>query len=250
MRATLAYTFILLALAAAAEKHPLERYRQIIERQMFGPLPDDFDPAKMPSEVAKTSQRGAKELTKEQEELKKAVHFSVLNVRQTGEIEVGFSDLAEKDAPKHYFLKVGESQDGWKVESADKDSATVTLEKDGVVLELSLGDNSAKGGGSAKKADPAVASAGARRTTTTLFGTAKERRLRQQEEQRAKDEQARKAEMEAEREKMRADFQTALANVKRELEEKAAEKAEERKAEQQRLEEEQQASANEENNSQ
>lgn len=244
MRATLAYTFILLALAAAAEKQPLERYQTIIDRQMFGPLPSDFDPAKMPSEVAKTSQKGAKELSKEQEELKKAVHFSVLNRRQTGEIEVGFSDLAEKDAPKHYFLKVGESQDGWKVESADVDSATVTLEKDGVVLDLTLGDNSAKGGGSSKKSDSSAAGAGARRAT--LFGTAKERRRRQQEEQRAKDEQTRKAEMEAEREKMRADFQTALANVKRELEEKA----EERKAEQQRLEQEQQARGNEENDSQ
>lgn len=240
----LVHIFLFFALAAAAEKQPLERYMSIIDRQMFGPLPQGFDPAKMPSEVAKTNQKEAKELTREQEELKKAVHFSVLNVRQTGEIEVGFSDLSEKDSPKHYFLKVGDSQDGWKVENADVESATATLEKDGVVLELSLGDNSAKGGVAAKKTDAAAAGAGLRRPGNALFGTARERRLRQQEEQRAQEEQRRKAEREereAEREKFKQEFQAALDNVKRDLE---------ARAEQKKAEEAQQAKTNEENDTQ
>ena len=233
MRATLVHISMLLALAAFAEKQPFDRYQSIIDRQMFGPLPQGFDPAKMPSEVAKTGQKEQKELTKEQEELKRAVHFSVINRRQTGEVEVGFSDLSNKDSPVHYFLKVGESQNGWKVESADIDTATVTLEKDGVVLELSLGDNSAKGGGTAKKADAVPAGGVARRTAGTLFGTARERRLRQaeeQREQRAQEEERRKAEREAEREAFKQEFQTALANMKRDIEEKA----EQRKAEEER----------------
>lgn len=230
MRKTLVYISILFALAAFAEKQPFERYQSILDRQMFGPLPQGFDPAKMPSEVAKNGPNGQKELTKEQEELKKAVHFSVLNVRQTGEVEVGFSDLSDKDSPVHYFLKVGESQNGWKVESADVDTATATIEKDGVILELSLGDNSAKGGGAAKKTDSPAAGLGSRRTAGSLFGTARERRLRQAEEQRAQDEQRRKAEREADREAFKQEFQAALANVKRDLEEKA----EQRKAEEER----------------
>jgi len=246
MRATLFHIFVFLALAAFAEKQPLDRYMSIIDRQMFGPLPKGFDPAKMPSEVAKTSQKEMKELTKEQEELKKAVHFSVLNVRQTGEVEVGFSDLSQKDAPKHYFLKVGDSQDGWKVESADVESATATLEKDGVVLELSLGDNSAKGGGSAKKSEATASTSGTglRRPANALFGTARERRLRQQEERRAQEEQRLKAEREereAEREKFKQEFQAALDNVKRDLE---------ARAEQKKAEEAQQAKTDEENDTQ
>ena len=230
MRATLVHISIFLALAAFAEKQPFERYQSIIDRQMFGPLPKGFDPAKMPSEVAKSGSDEQKELTKEQEELKKAVHFSVLNVRQTGEVEVGFSDLSDKESPVHYFLKVGESQNGWKVESADVETATATLEKDGVVLELSLGENSTKGGGAAKKADSATAGSAAKRTAGTLFGTARERRIRQAEEQRAQEEQRRKAEREADREAFKQEFQEALANVKRDLEEKA----EQRKAEEER----------------
>ena len=229
MRKTLVYISILFALAASAEKQPFERYQSILDRQMFGPLPQGFDPAKMPSEVAKNGPNGQKELTKEQEELKKAVHFSVLNVRQTGEVEVGFSDLSDKESPVHYFLKVGESQNGWKVESADVDTATATLEKDGVVLELSLGENSTKAG-TAKKSDAATPASGQRRTVGALFGTARERRRRQAEEQRAQEEQRRRAEREADREAFKQEFQAALANVKRDLEEKA----EQRKAEEER----------------
>ena len=229
MRKTLAYISILFALAAFAEKQPFERYQSILDRQMFGPLPQGFDPAKLPSEVAKNGANGQKELTKEQEELKKAVQFSVLNVRQTGEVEVGFSDLSDKESPVHYFLKVGESQNGWKVESADVETATATIEKDGVVLELSLGDNFAKGSTS-KKADSATAGGGMRRSPASLFGTARERRMRQAEEMRAQEEQRRKAEREADREAFKQEFQAALANVKRDLEEKA----EQRKAEEER----------------
>ena len=79
------------ALAAAAERQPLERYQSIIDRQMFGALPNDFDPSKLPSEVQKSS-RSEKELTAEQEKLRSAIHFSVINVRSDGRVEVGFTD--------------------------------------------------------------------------------------------------------------------------------------------------------------
>ena len=249
MRATLVHISVFLALAAFAEKQPLDRYQSIIDRQMFGPLPRDFDPDKMPSEVAKSGLREQKELTKEQEELKKAVHFSVLNVRQSGEVEVGSSDLSDKESPTHYFLKVGESQNGWKVESADVDAATATLVKDGVVLELSLGDNSAKGGGTAKKAEPGVGGANPRRNI--LFETARQRRTRQTEENLAqveklrKEREAEKAEREAERAEMMQSLQALRDDIKRAREEKS----EPRKPEEDgaKAGEEQQTKADEEN---
>jgi hypothetical protein len=49
--------------AAFAEKQPIERYQSIIDRQMFGPLPPGFDPAKSPNDVQKSSSRNEEELT-------------------------------------------------------------------------------------------------------------------------------------------------------------------------------------------
>ena len=42
------------AALVAAERQPISRYQSIIDRQMFGALPPDFDPTKMPSEVQRT----------------------------------------------------------------------------------------------------------------------------------------------------------------------------------------------------
>ena len=144
MRLCLFAVVALSALASAAEKQPFERYQSIIDRQMFGRPPRGFDPDKMPSEVSRTSD---KELTAEQEKLQSALHFSVINVTEAGEVEVGFTDNSDPKAPAHYFLKVGESQNGWEVVEADPENATMTVVKDDIEVSLSLGDNSANGGG-------------------------------------------------------------------------------------------------------
>ena len=197
MKNGIAVVLAVFALSASAEKLPYSRYQVIVDRQMFGALPRGFDPTKMPSDVAKTNQ---KELTKEQEALKSAVHFSVINVTPAGEIEVGFSDLSDKAMPRHYFLKVGESQNGWSVEKADAETATVTLSKDDIVLDLSLGENSANGSGSVKKA----AAASAPRTSSGLLGgnymTARQRR-----EQRDLEFQKRSMDLEKAKEELQAD---------------------------------------------
>ena len=116
-------TIALLALAVAAsvafaEKQPIERYQSIIDRQMFGALPPGFDPTKSPNEVQKMSSREERQLTQEQEKLQSSIHFSVINVASDGQPEVGFTDNSDPKAPKHYFLKVGESRDGWTVKDA------------------------------------------------------------------------------------------------------------------------------------
>ena len=147
------------AIDAVAEKLPFDRYQSIIDRHMFGVPPPDFDPEKMPSEVAKTSRSG-KELTKEQAKLQSSVHFSVINVASDGTPVVGFSDKTNPKAPVHHYIKVGEESGGWKVLDANMAEKTMTIEKDGVELTLKLGANSDK---PAEAATPAVASAGSAR---------------------------------------------------------------------------------------
>ena len=97
----------LLTAVASAEKQPFERYQSIIDRQMFGPLPPGFDPTKLPSEVQKSSSAQERELSKEQEQLKSAIHFSVINVAADGKTEVGFTDNSDPENP------------GWQISAGD-----------------------------------------------------------------------------------------------------------------------------------
>ncbi len=152
-------------MAAAAEKERpskdarFERYRTIIDRKPFGPEPANFDPD-APGSRGGTAGGGraadpaAQEAMKAQEEQKiiASVRVSALNVTPSGKIAVGFTD-ASKQPSGTYYLKVGETRDGWTVKAADARAMKVTLEKDGVEATLGLGEGSAdsgKGGGKVK----------------------------------------------------------------------------------------------------
>lgn len=200
----------LAALSAFAEKQPYERYKSIVDRQMFGPLPPDFDPSKMPSEVSRSAGgKQEKELTKEQEKLQSAIRFSVINVTPEGDTVVGFTDNSDPKVPVHYYLKVGEERGGWRVESADPKTATMTIVKNDIEVTLTIGGNSGSGGGTvAKRTQDTVAAAGA---SASLSGRRMQRRKRD----------------EAEREKMRAE----MAAKEAEREAKAAEEKAQREAE-------------------
>lgn len=220
--------FCLMVVHAGAEKQPYERYVSIIDRQMFGTPPAGFDPMKMPSEVSKSSQ---KELTKEQEKLQSAIHFSVINVAADGTAVVGFSDNSDPKMPVHHYLKVGEESGGWKVVSADLASSSMTIVKDGVELTLKLGDNSGKSGkngAGAPAAVPAVASAhgeGTRRSG--LLGSLRSRRFQREkirEEQIAAEKKAQEEER-ARREQEREEQRMQLAAIQEELARQREEKA-------------------------
>ena len=171
-------TAILLAAAASclcfdavAERQPIDRYQSIIDRQMFGQPPPNFDPTKPPSQVQKGS-GDEKELTREQEAIKSAIHFSAINVTPAGDVAVGFTDNSDSKMPVHYYLKAGEERNGWKVLEADPVKATMKVAKGDIEVALDLGANSAKGGGSTARAgvNAAPAFATANRRTGLLGG--------------------------------------------------------------------------------
>ena len=220
----------LAAFAVRAEKQPFSRYESIVERQMFGALPAGFDPTKMPSEVARGGGQQDKELTKEQEKLQSSIHFSMINLTPDGSTAVGFTDNSNPKAPIHYYLKVGESRDGWKVEEADAKAATMTIVKGDVQVSLTLGGNSGKGAGQTQQRGAGDSAAGGESAAggggllNTLRGrrALRERRAeaahseelkKLREEQAAKEEERaaraaeEKAQREAEREEQRKQLQ-------------------------------------------
>lgn len=165
-RAAFCAVAALFCLVAVAERQPLDRYQSIIDRQMFGQPPPNFDPTKPPSQVQKGSASNEKELTREQEAVKSSIHFSAINVTPSGDVAVGFTDNSDSKLPIHYYLKVGEERNGWKVLEADAVKAKMKIAKGDIEVELDLGANSAKGGGSTSRASanasPAFATAGRR----------------------------------------------------------------------------------------
>lgn len=236
MKSVVLIAIALTVSVAFAEKQPIERYQSIIDRQMFGPLPPGFDPTKSPNDVQKSSGKDERQLTQEQEKLQSSIHFSVINVASDGQPEVGFTDNSDPKAPKHYFLKVGESRDGWTVKDARAEDATMTIAKGDIEVSLSLGGNSAKDGGTSKAGGAALttsaANGGARRSGLLGggLGTLRARRLqrqqdalaaaaKQQEESAAK-EAERQAQAEAEkqqREQERAEQRQQLLAIQEEL---------------------------------
>ena len=167
----LAATASFMCFDAVAERQPIDRYQSIIDRQMFGQPPPNFDPTKPPSQVQKGS-GDEKELTREQEAIKSAIHFSAINVTPAGDVAVGFTDNSDSKMPIHYYLKVGEERNGWKVLEADPVKATMKVAKGDIEVALDLGANSAKGGGSTARAgvNAAPAFATANRRTGLLGG--------------------------------------------------------------------------------
>lgn len=129
-----------------------ERYKTIMDRMPFGPEPANFDPdgnnsrgaggAGDVDEAALEAQ-----LSEEAQRILASVRVSALNMTPSGKVAVGFIDSSQQPAVT-YYMKVGESRNGWSVKDADMKAMTVTLEKDGVEATMKLGEGSdgSKGG--------------------------------------------------------------------------------------------------------
>lgn len=213
------------AFSAVAEKVPFSNYQSVVDRQMFGPLPADFDPTKMPSEVARMSSSEQKALTKEQEALQSSIHFSMINVTPDGQVEVGFSDKSNPKVPRHYCLKVGESRDGWTVLEADPQEATTVLAKGEIEVSLTIGADSSKGGGTTTKAsaEPEASGAASLRTSNLsrgMSGSLLGRRRKREEERKLQDEadnQRREAERKQREEKQKQENELLRQDIINEL---------------------------------
>ena len=227
MNKLILFSLAAVACSAFAEKQPYERYKSIVERQMFGPLPPGFDPTKSPNEVQKSSGREDRQLTQEQEKLQSSIHFSVINVTPEGATAVGFTDNSNPKAPVHYFLKVGEKRNGWEVKEADAEKATMTIAKDDIEVSLTLGGNSAKDGGTSRAggAAPAATASGATRRPGTLGGGLSGGSLRARRLQRQQEAQAAVAKQ---REEQAAKDAERQAQAEQEKQQREAERAEQR----------------------
>lgn len=217
MKRNLLLACLLVSVAASAERQSFDRYQSVVDRQMFGPLPPGFDPTARPSDV-KSSAAAGRELSQEQEKLKSAIRFSAIDVRPSGEVAVGFSDNSDPKSPRFYFLKVGESRDGWTVREADAETATMTVVKGDVEVSLTLGGDSGKGGGTTARAG--ASPSGERRPELLAGPSLRSRRMQRMQAaaaERAKAEAA-AAEREAERQ----------AQAEQEKQQRDAERAEQR----------------------
>lgn len=264
MKAVLTAVAACACLAAAAERQPLDRYRSIIDRQMFGRPPPNFDPSVPASQAAKGVSDEV--LSKEQEAVKNSIHFSVINVTPDGATAVGFTDNSDSKAPVHYYLKVGEERNGWKVVKADPVKATMTVVKGDVEVSLELGANSAKAKGdesSARQLAPAANASGpgprkagilsgksllrggdsqglgaslrerrAAKEQARLAETAKARELEaKRQAEAAEKEKERDAQLQAEREERRRELQLIKDELKAQREAAERERAERERAE-------------------
>ena len=222
-------------LPAQAGKQPYSRYQTIVDRQMFGSLPPGFDPTRPPSEVSKSSQ---KELTKEQEQLKSAIRFSVINMTPDGQVAVGFTDSSDGKNPRHYYLKVGESCGDWLVKAADPEAATMTVAKGDLVVTLPIGGDSAKDAAATAKAGAGAPAPGGAARRSSVLATLGARRLaraaeaqrqedarrQEREEQRRRQEEERQA-READREEQRSQLLAIQSELKAIRERKQSEQA-------------------------
>ena len=226
------FALCVFALTVLAERQPFERYQSIVDRQMFGPLPPGFDPTKSPAEVQKTTAASQKELTKEQEKVKSAIRFSVINVTPEGETAIGFTDNSDPKTPVHYYLKVGEESNGWLVKEADPAAASMTIAKDGVEVSLTLGGDSAQKQDATQRTSGAGGVGGASRIGGGLHsrggflggggmgGTLRAKRLQRQ--QREQEQNAQRQQEQAQREAERE------AKAEEEKQQREAERAEQR----------------------
>ncbi len=226
-RAAVVLLFGGLGLSLAAATRPFADYQTVIDRQMFGAPPKGFDPSKMPSDVAKANSKAEQEKSKAEEKIRRAIRFSVLNVTADGEVMVGFTDQRDAKNPLNYYMKVGETRNGWTVKDADRTEATMTIvDEEGIEVSLRLGGDSASDPQSVKalaenkavsNANAAPPTAGAPRLLSM-----RARRMAKEREREAQDAREKK-----DFAALREDLQLMRANL---LEERAAREAAAQKA--------------------
>lgn len=128
--------------AQAYKPYAIDRYKPILDRMPFGPLPPNFseegEPEPEPEPVEEPS-KTPEEVRVEQQQTAKGIKVSVVNINPDGELMVGFTDENEKP-PVNFYMAVGDERKGWSVVDADYDKEWAQLKKDDVVITMKLGE--------------------------------------------------------------------------------------------------------------
>jgi len=212
------------AFSVYADAESYERYEPIVERMPFGVPPDGFDPTASAQSTAEAKASAEAEAKKaaEQAKLMSKVRICALNMTPAGVAYVGFVDSSDK-TPNSYYLREGESSDGWTVTAIDSNALSVSLEKDGIEITLSLGE--ATGGKDAKDKNGKSAVPRASSSAGSSIGKLRQRhnaRLAEEAEKAAKEKEL------AEERKRKAEEAEAARQeeARRAAEEKARQEAE------------------------
>ena len=232
-RFALSAAFICAAAVILAEKLPFERYQSIIDRMPFGQPPPGFDPTRNPDEVTKDEpQEQVEVLTKEQEEIQRVVQFNAINRDPDGNTMVGFIDKSDPKSTKVYYMAVGETRDGWLVKEADSIEKSMVVEKNGVEVRLSLGENSSgtekgaakgKGGKTLAKSSSSSGERSSLLSSKSSSSSGGAQSFKGRRERREAEERATREELERMRAERKKEAEEA---AEREAEEKAAREAE------------------------
>jgi hypothetical protein len=110
-------------------------YPVILERMPFG-----VPPVASPVNSAATALNDAK-VIEEQNKLAASFSWTAINITPEGKTAIGFTDLSAKP-PESYYITVGESANKWLLVSADYNTETATIEKDGIQISLKFGNKS------------------------------------------------------------------------------------------------------------
>ncbi len=233
------------SLAAGEGVRPFDLYQPIIDRCPFGRPPPGFDPTSSPSSRQPSAVEDAVEeapLSVQQEELKRTVTANALVIDPSRTVWIGFTDSSNSKAPRNHYIAVGTSEDGWLVKDADPEKRTVTFVKNGVEIDVVVGEGSSGGGGASSRggSKPARSPLLNRAESNNNSGMRSMRSLRQQrlaseaaEEQRRVDEIAKARE--AEREEARLRREEEEQQREQERAEREAERAAEREEYRERL---------------
>lgn len=107
---------------------PFAHYQPILDRMPFGAMPVVAPQVSADQAAAAATET---EILAEQQALANQVTLSAVNITPKGHTAIGFTDRSV-NPPANYYLRVGESANGWTVKYADFDEETATLQKDGV----------------------------------------------------------------------------------------------------------------------
>jgi len=122
------------ATSEAYSPPPFGHYQPILDRMPFGAASPTVNVAPVDPETLKNEAQ----VKAEQQTLAKKVNMSAVNVTPDGQTAIGFTDLSQTP-PVNFYLLVGSVAGGWTVKTADYDTETATLEKEGIAITLKLG---------------------------------------------------------------------------------------------------------------